>query len=104
MQCDEPDNPNLDRFCDQRDTDVPYLTQLKIAGTLSAALGHHGRRHVAELSGCASSAPTIQNRPGTNWLLTPTTRYAANCPGACTPNALVMPQLTEASLTVPLRP
>jgi hypothetical protein len=37
-------------------------------------------------------------------LLTNSTRYAANCIGPCTPNALVFPALTEASLTVPLVP
>ncbi len=102
VQCDEPDNPNLDRFCDQRNTDVPYLTQLKIAGSYPLPWG-------IMVGGTFQSYPgaligtTIQNS-GTTWLLTPTTRYAANCPGACTPNALVIPQLTEASLTVQLRP
>ena len=28
VQCDEPDNPNNDRYCDQRETGVPYRTQL----------------------------------------------------------------------------
>ena len=55
--------------------------------------------------GAVIGAPTatIPNSSGTNWLLTPTTRYDANCVGPCTPNGLVIPTLTEASLTVPLR-
>ena len=42
---------------------------------------------------------------GTFWLVTPTTRYAANCTGACTPSALVLPAMAAsglASISVPL--
>ena len=39
VQCDEPDNPNNDRYCDQRDTGVPYRTQLKVAGTYPLPCG-----------------------------------------------------------------
>jgi hypothetical protein len=42
---------------------------------------------------------------GTFWLVTPTTRYAANCTGACTPGALVLPAMAAsglASISVPL--
>ena len=103
VQCDEPDNPNLDRFCDQRDTDVPFRAQFKLAG--SYPLPWFG----IQLGGTFQSYPgaiigTTNQLSGSTWLITPTTRYAANCPGACTPNALVFPTLTEASLTVPLRP
>jgi hypothetical protein len=102
VQCDEPDNPNLDRFCDQRETDVPYLTQIKLAGSYPLPWG-------IMVGGTFQSYPgaligTTTQNSGTTWLLTPTTRYAANCPAPCTPGALVIPQLTEASLTVQLRP
>lgn len=103
VTCDEPDNPNLDRFCDQRETGVPYLVQFKAAA--SYPLPWYGIR----LGGTLQNYPgalvgTSNQASGTTWLLTPTTRYAANCPGNCTPNALVVPTLSEASLTVPLRP
>ena len=39
----------------------------------------------------------------TNWLITRTTRYAADCAAPCTPNGLVIPGLTEAQLVVPLQ-
>jgi hypothetical protein len=103
VTCDEPDNPNLDRFCDQRETGVPYTTQLKFAASyplpwLGIRLGGTFQSYPGALIGSANQTS------GTTWLLTPTTRYAANCPGACTPGALVAPTLSEASLTVPLRP
>ena len=103
VTCDEPDNPNLDRFCDQRNTGVPYLKQFKFAA--SYPLPWYGIR----LGGTLQMYPgalmgTGNQTSGTTWLLTPTTRYAANCPGPCTPNALVVPTLSEASLTVPLVP
>jgi hypothetical protein len=103
VTCDEPDNPNLDRFCDQRETDVPYLTQIKVAFSyplpwLGVRLGGTLQNYPGALLG------TSQQLSGTTWLITPTTRYAPNCPGACTPGGLVMPTLSEASLTIPLVP
>jgi outer membrane receptor protein involved in Fe transport len=40
----------------------------------------------------------------TTWLISPTTRYAQNCQGPCTPGALVIPNMAAASLNVPLTP
>jgi hypothetical protein len=42
------------------------------------------------------------NGISTNYLVTRTTTYAANCQGGCTPRALVVPGLTAASVTIPL--
>jgi len=102
VTCDEPDNPNLDLYCDQRETGVPFRPQFKLAGSYPLPLG-------ILVGGTFQSYPgaligTTNQLSGTTWLLTPTTRYAANCPGACTPGGLVFPTLSEASLTVPLRP
>jgi hypothetical protein len=101
--CDEPDNPNLDRFCDQRETGVPYLTQMKLAATYPLPFGIVVGGTFQSYPGALIGGTTTQ-ASGTTWLITPTTRYAANCLGGCTPNGLVMPTLTEASLIVPLRP
>ena len=103
VTCDEPDNPNLDLYCDQRETGVPFRAQFKLAGTYP--LPWFG----IQIGGSFQSYPgavigTTNQLSGTTWLLSNTTRYAANCPGACTPGAPVFPTLTEASLTVPLRP
>jgi len=45
---------------------------------------------------------TQPNGIGTNWLLSRTTTYAANCQGACLPGAVVVPGLTAASVNIPL--
>jgi hypothetical protein len=39
---------------------------------------------------------------GTVWLISRTTRYAADCVGPCTPGALVIPNMSAANLSVPL--
>jgi Carboxypeptidase regulatory-like domain len=103
VTCDDPDNPNNDRFCDQRDTPVPYRTQLKLAGTYplrwgGIQIGASLQSYPGAVIGTSSSAS------GTTWLLTNTTRYTADCKAPCTPNALVVPNLTDASLIVPLVP
>ena len=45
----------------------------------------------------------VPNGQGTYWLVTPTTRYAANCTGPCRPGELVIPNMNLTSLNVPLR-
>ena len=58
----------------------------------------------AALTGTTQNSATSTTPSGitTRWLITPTTRYAANCTGACTPGALVNPGMTVASMSVPL--
>jgi hypothetical protein len=98
ISCSDPSNPNLQLFCDQSVEGVPWLINGKMAGTirlkydiqLGASLQTYRYR-------VGPSATT-----GTQWLLTPTTRYAANCTGPCTPNGLVDPGMTTANLAVPL--
>ena len=98
ISCSDPSNPNLLRFCDQSVEGVPWLINGKMAGTirlkydiqLGASLQTYRYR-------VGPSATT-----GTQWLLTPTTRYAANCTGPCTPGAFVDPGMTTANLAVPL--
>jgi hypothetical protein len=104
VTCDQPDDPNLLRFCDQRETGVPFQTDFKFNVSYPAPWG-------VQLSGVfqsyqGKSAPLVNSLPSsqTNWLVSRTTRYAANCVGPCTPGALVIPNLTEASITVPLTP
>jgi hypothetical protein len=114
VMCDEPSNPNNLLYCDQRKSGIPYTTSFKIAGNyplpwgiqLSAAL----QAMAGQPQGTAALTGSVQNTAtsttptgiGTRWLITPTTRYAADCKGPCTPGALVDPGMTVASLSVPL--
>jgi hypothetical protein len=94
VSCDQPDDPNLLRFCDQRENDLPWQTDFKLNASYPVPFWD------IQLSGVFQS---IQGKPAeTNWLLSRTTRYAADCVRPCTPGALIVPNLTEASLTIPL--
>jgi hypothetical protein len=105
--CDEPDDPNLLRFCDDANLDanlpsgetargyrIPYLAQGKLSGSVSLPAG-------IQVSGTFQSNPGYPNRSltttrptgGTSWLLSRTTRYPADCPAPCPANALVLPTL-----------
>ncbi len=113
--CDEPDDPNMLRFCDDRDNDIPYRGTLKLSGTypgpwgiqLSAALQSLAGRPLGgtTTTGNKISGPGYGDTGspvGTQWAITRTTRYPANCPAPCPANGVVAPTLTETSLTVPL--
>jgi hypothetical protein len=112
-------DPNRSLYCDQRESGIPWQKQFK--GTLVYPLPWYGISLSAAfqslngyLSGTAVqayggfTAGTGFDRPnglGTFWLVTPTTRYAANCTGPCTPGGLVLPALSAsglASISVPL--
>jgi hypothetical protein len=109
--CDEPDDPNQLRFCDDAHLDahlpegeaakgyrIPYLAQGKLSGSVSLPAG-------IQVSGAFQSNPGYPNRSltpvvfsyraagGTSWLLSRTTRYPANCPAPCPAGALVLPTL-----------
>ena len=112
--CDEPSNPNNLLYCDQRQSGIPFITSFKLAGSyplpwgfqVSAAL----QAMAGQPQGTAALGATPQNSAtsttpsgiSTRWLITPTTTYAANCLGPCTPGALVDPGMTLASMSIPL--
>jgi hypothetical protein len=115
--CDEPDDPNMLQFCDDGDNDIPYRGSLKLAGTYLAPWGISISASLQSLAGRPLGGTTATGNKisgpgygdtgspvGTNWLISRTTRYPANCPAPCPAGALVAPTLTEASLTVPLAP
>lgn len=114
--CDEPDDPNMLRFCDDRNNDIPSRGTLKLSGTYPGPWGIQVSAALQSLAGRPLGGfTTAGNRisgpgygdtgspVGTQWVLTRTTRYPANWPAPCPANALVIPNLTESSLTVPLR-
>jgi hypothetical protein len=118
--CDEPDDPNMLLYCDDAQNDIPYRPQVKLSGSyplpkgiqVSATLQALPGRPIGGLAVTAGVTPVNKisgpgygdtgSPVGTNWLLTRTTRYPANCPAPCPAGALVIPTLTNSSLTVPL--
>jgi hypothetical protein len=97
IQCDQPDNPNLLRFCDQREDGAapPIATSLKLAGSYPLYKKiQFGISYVRQPGGALS----------TNWLISRNTVYAAGCKAPCVPGALVVPNMGETSITVPLIP
>jgi hypothetical protein len=117
VTCDEPDNPNNLRFCDDGDNDIPFLKQFKMAGTYPVGWGIQVSASFQSIAGRPLGGFTTLNNKiagpgygdtgspvGTSWLVTRTTTYAANCTGPCRPGQLVIPGMTEASVTLPLVP
>ena len=121
VTCDEPDDPNFLRFCDDRENDIPYVQQFKFAGTYPVGWGIQASASFQSINGrpigtYSGTAAADRNRIlgpgygdvgspiGTRWLISRTTTYAANCQAPCTPGALVVPGMTEAQLTIPLKP
>jgi hypothetical protein len=114
--CDEPDNPNNLRFCDDADNDIPWRPQLKVSGTYPLVWGIQISGALQSLAGRALGGYTTLNNKisgpgygdtgspvGTQWLISRATRYPNTpCSAPCVPGGLVVPGLTEASVTVPL--
>jgi hypothetical protein len=108
-------NPNLLLFCDGAENDIPWNRQFKVS--FNYPLPWHG----VAVSGAFQALPGytlgttpllggFQAREGglnqpnglsTQWQITPSTRYAANCSAPCRPNELVIPG-QNGTLTIPL--
>jgi hypothetical protein len=99
----QPDDPNTLRFCNQggfdqesgMDLPMPWLSEFKLGLNVPLKWG-------IETSAGFVSFPARESQ--IDWRITPTTRYAADCKGACTPGALVIPAMTESALVVRLVP
>ena len=81
-------------WCDQSKLDLPFLHEFKLAG--SYMLPWYGIQANVALQSY-NGQPLF-----TRWNISPTTRYAANCVGACRPGELVIPNQTLATYTVDL--
>ncbi len=97
MNCTAPDNPNSLRFCNDRDNDIPFSVQFKLAGSYPLPYG-------IQLSGSfqsnqsPSSSRTMVIVPGSS-------RYPASCPAPCPAGQVVLATgFQPASITVPLLP
>ena len=112
-------DPNRSLYCDQSKSGIPWQKQVKATVvypipfqqiTLSVAyqgLNGYLTGTAAQAYGGFTAGTGFDNPRGvgTHWLVSPTTRYAANCTGACTPGALVLPAMAAsglASIQVPL--
>ncbi|MGD9906639.1 MAG: carboxypeptidase regulatory-like domain-containing protein [Vicinamibacterales bacterium] len=122
VTCDEPDDPNFLRFCDDRENDIPWLKQFKFAGTYPVGWGIQASLSFQSINGrpiggFSGTAAADRNRIlgpgygdvgspiGTRWLITRTTRYPNTpCSAPCVPGGLVIPGMTEAQLQLPLVP
>jgi hypothetical protein len=83
-------------YCDQSKLGIPFQHEFKLSGS-----------YLLPWWGIQANA-AFQSYPGlklpTRWTLTRTTRYPADCKGACTPGGLVIPNLTPAQYVVDLTP
>jgi hypothetical protein len=100
VNCDSQHDPNQTvggivqhAFCDQGAYDLPFRHEFKLAGSYRLPLD-------IQVNAAFQSYPGPTR--GTFWSIGRTTRYAPGCAGPCTPGALVIPNLTPASLTVAL--
>src|SRR3989441_208079 len=115
--CDEQSNPNNLLYCDARNSNIPFRTQLKLSGSYplpyGIQVGGSFQSIPGYLLGCSISTcgipsptalPNLTTPPGmgTVWLISRTTTYPADCKGPCTPGALVIPNMTAGKLNVPL--
>jgi hypothetical protein len=102
VECDSVSNPNnydtygattnvaMLGWCDQAALDIPYRHDFKLAGSYTLPFD------IQVNAAFQSYAGPFR---GTVWQITPSTRYAANCVGPCTPGALVIPSLVTAPTT-----
>lgn len=121
--CDEVSDPNRLLYCDQSQSGLPFRTQFKVAGSVPVAYGVtvgmsfqslpgylFGTSAQYALTGVSGPSGITTNNPpngaGSVWQITRTTTYSASMPcvaqGTCTAGQLVNPNITEASLNVPL--
>ena len=112
--CSVGTDPNLQLYCDQWDSGIPWSKQFKLAGTyplpffgltasasLQSLMGYViGTRAIPYGVFTFGTGFDVPNGQGTFWQITPTTRYAANCTGPCRPGELVVPGLNSTTLNV----
>ena len=104
-QCDGFTNPQLLLYCDQTGNGIPWNTQFKIAGSMPLPYGIQlGASYTTYKYTYGTAVANTNTTYGSVWLITPTTRYAGELPGACTPGALVDPGMTVANMSIPLVP
>jgi hypothetical protein len=100
VKCDSPWDPNTLRFCDQSEYGMPWRHEFKLAGAYTLPYAFQASAALVSWPGLDRGGRAGEG--GVSWSIGRATRYAADCPAPCTPGALVVPNLTNATLTVPL--
>jgi hypothetical protein len=108
----EAENPNNLRFCDRFNLPdqygaVPFRSDLKLAGSYPIVWGIQVSGKFSSMPGrTAADQVRIDELLPITWNIARTTRYTAEqCAGRpCTAGALVVPNMTEAAILVPLAP
>ena len=94
----EVDNPNSLRFCDQRDLDIPYLAQFKLAGSYLLP-------YQVQISGTWQGYPGVPSGTARQDVLYSTALNRVEDPSLNVNyivNRAIVPNLTVSSVTVPL--
>lgn len=105
-----PDDPNLQRFCDRfnlpDEYHVPFLTMIKLSGSYPLPYGFRVGATYTDQPGRGNQLIDVNTLLPIDWLISPTTRYTAEqCAGKpCTAGALVVPNMVQANIRVPLVP
>jgi hypothetical protein len=104
--CDELADPNRLLYCDQSQTGVPFRTQSfqSLPGYVFGTTAQYALTGISGPSGITTNNPP--NGASTVWQITRNTTYAASHPcvaaGSCTAGQRINPNISEASLNVPL--
>ena len=109
--CDQRDDPNLLRFCDRFNLPDAYPVRFRSDFKLAAS---HSLPYRVQLSANLTSQPgrqegnllLVDELLPISWNISRTTRYTQEgCAGRpCTPGALVIPNMVQTSLVLPLAP
>jgi hypothetical protein len=117
--CDEPDDPNMLLYCDDANNGIPWRPVFKLSGSVPIAWGVIVSATWQDLAGRPLGLTTTTGNKisgpgygdtgspvGTNWQITNTSTYPANCPAPCPAGQLIFPagstRLTSANIQVPL--
>jgi hypothetical protein len=105
-----PDDPNLQRFCDRfnlpSEYKVPFQSGFKLSGSYPLPFGVHVSATFTDQPGRGAQLIDINTLLPIYWLISRTTRYTAEqCAGKpCTAGALVVPNMVQTSIMIPLVP
>jgi hypothetical protein len=103
VNCTAPDNPTTRRFCDDRDNDIPFRRNFKVAGSMSLPLGITFSGVLqSNASPTGASAATTRNMT----IVRGSTRYPRTCPAPCPAGQVIAPATLQGatSLVIPLVP